>query len=115
MIAQWISTFTLGVYPPMSRWVYALEIALVNLNIPGYTVKKSLVHLWKFIYIPFVQEGLIYNRFLNYAVLIRQLTEAGNTLLLFGQQILGIPKQVACGLCRNMIAALSLHFAHESI
>lgn len=24
MIAQWISTFTLGVYPPMSRWVYAL-------------------------------------------------------------------------------------------
>jgi len=24
MIAQWISTFALGVYPPMSRWVYAL-------------------------------------------------------------------------------------------
>lgn len=24
MIAQWISTSALGVYPPMSRWVYAL-------------------------------------------------------------------------------------------
>ena len=24
MIAQWISTMALGVYPPMSRWVYAL-------------------------------------------------------------------------------------------
>jgi hypothetical protein len=24
MIAQWISTSALGVYPPMSHWVYAL-------------------------------------------------------------------------------------------